>query len=70
VNLSQKKEVCDVGKNHKMVKNYLNIASGIGKELVIKTFEMLWEEGYDAEAICGYIRAVANSHPKWSMIID
>ncbi|MDB3907591.1 N-acetyltransferase [Crocinitomicaceae bacterium] len=44
--------------------------SGVGKELVEKTFEMLTEEKYKAEAICGYIRAVANRHPKWSMIID
>jgi predicted GNAT family acetyltransferase len=43
---------------------------GVGKELVEKTFEMLTEEGYKAEAICSYIRAVAHRHPKWSTIID
>ena len=44
--------------------------SGIGKELVEKTFEMLTQEGYEAEARCSYIRAVAERHPKWSTIID
>ena len=42
---------------------------GVGKELVEKTFEMLTEEGYEAEAMCSYIRAVASRHPKWSAII-
>jgi predicted GNAT family acetyltransferase len=43
---------------------------GVGKELVEKTFEMLTEEGYEAEATCSYIRAVAHRHTKWSTIID
>ncbi|MFT5858164.1 MAG: putative GNAT family acetyltransferase [Flavobacteriaceae bacterium] len=43
---------------------------GVGKELVEKTFEMLTEEGYEAEAMCSYIRAVAERHEKWSTIID
>jgi len=42
---------------------------GVGKELVEKTFEMLTEEGYEAEAMCSYIRAVALRHNKWSAII-
>ena len=42
---------------------------GIGKELVEKTFERLTEEGYEAIAICGYIRAIAMRSPKWSEII-
>mgnify|MGYP006108885045 CR=1 FL=1 len=42
---------------------------GVGKELVEKTFEMLTEEGYKAEAICSYIRAIAHRHDKWSTII-
>lgn len=44
--------------------------SGVGRELVEKTFELLTAEGYEAEAICSYIRAVAQRHPKWSMVID
>lgn len=44
--------------------------SGVGKELVEKTFEKLTEEGYEAEAMCSYIRVVAQRHPKWSAIID
>lgn len=43
---------------------------GIGKELVEKTFEKLTEEGYQAIAICSYIRAVANRSEKWSKIIE
>lgn len=42
---------------------------GIGKELVEKTFEQLTEEGYEAIAICGYIRAVARRSEKWSKVI-
>lgn len=42
---------------------------GIGKELVEKTFEQLTAEGYQAVAICGYIRAIARRSPKWSEII-
>lgn len=42
---------------------------GIGKELVIQTFEKLTEEGYEATAICSYIRAVATRDPKWNKII-
>mgnify|MGYP001100888484 CR=1 FL=1 len=43
---------------------------GVGKELVEKTFEKLTEEGYEAIAICGYIRAIAMRSPKWGEIID
>ena len=43
---------------------------GVGKELVEKTFEMLTEEGYEAEAMCSYIRRVAQRDHKWSTIID
>ena len=43
---------------------------GVGKDLVLKTFEKLTEEGYTATAICSYIRAVAKRHPKWSSIIN
>lgn len=42
---------------------------GVGKELVEKTFEKLTEEGYEAVAICGYIRVTAQRSPKWSKII-
>lgn len=39
---------------------------GIGKELVIKTFEKIEEDGYTATAYCSYIRAVATRDPYWS----
>ena len=42
---------------------------GVGKELVEKTFEKLTEEGFEAIAICGYIRVTAQRSPKWSEII-
>ncbi|NYJ28081.1 N-acetyltransferase [Allomuricauda sp. ARW1Y1] len=43
---------------------------GIGKELVLKTFEKLTEEGYKAVAICTYIKAIKNRDPKWKEIIE
>lgn len=43
---------------------------GIGKELVLKTFEKLTEEGHKAVAVCSYIKAVKNRHPKWKSIIE
>ncbi len=43
--------------------------TGVGHELVEKTFEMLTNEGFEAEAICSYIRVVAQRHTKWSEII-
>lgn len=42
---------------------------GIGKVLVEKTFEKLTEEGYQAVAVCGYIKSVANSSKKWNSVI-
>lgn len=42
---------------------------GIGKELVLKTFEQLTEEGYKAVAVCSYVRAVARRSEKWNSII-
>ena len=42
---------------------------GIGKVLVEKTFEKLTAEGYQAVAVCGFIRAVASRHKKWGKII-
>ncbi|QDH78573.1 N-acetyltransferase [Echinicola soli] len=42
---------------------------GVGKELVLKTFEKLTEEGYRAKAVCRYVRHVARRDPKWSGII-
>lgn len=44
--------------------------NGIGKELVEKTFEKLTEEGYEAVAVCSYIKALALRSPKWNTIID
>ena len=43
---------------------------GIGKELVLKTFEKLTEEGYKAVAVCSCIKAVKNRDPHWSTIIE
>lgn len=42
---------------------------GIGKVLVEKTFEKLTEEGYQAVAVCGYIKSVARNSEKWNAII-
>lgn len=42
---------------------------GIGKQLVEKTFEKLTEEGYEAVAVCGYVKAVATRSEKWNIII-
>ena len=42
---------------------------GIGKVLVEKTFEKLTNEGYEAIAICSYIKAVAKRSEKWRNII-
>jgi predicted GNAT family acetyltransferase len=42
---------------------------GIGKELVLKTFQKLTDEGYKATAVCSYIKAVANRDSKWRNII-
>ena len=43
---------------------------GIGKELVLKTFKKLTEEGHKAVAVCSYIKAVKNRDPKWKDIIE
>lgn len=42
---------------------------GLGKELVLKTFKKLTEEGYEAKAICPYIEHIAMQDKKWSTII-
>ena len=43
---------------------------GIGKELVLKTFEKLTEEGNKAVAVCSYIVAIKNRDSYWSTIIE
>nr|WP_321236109.1 N-acetyltransferase [uncultured Psychroserpens sp.] len=43
---------------------------GFGKVLVDKTFEKLTEEGYQAVAICSYIKAVKNRSEKWNTLIQ
>lgn len=43
---------------------------GIGKELVEKTFEKLTEEGFEAVAVCGYVKSIARQSDKWNAIID
>lgn len=43
---------------------------GIGKELVLKTFKKLTEEGYKAVAVCSFIRAVRERHPVWKEVVD
>lgn len=42
---------------------------GIGKELVEKTFEKLTEEGFEAVAVCGYVKSIARQSDKWNAII-
>jgi len=42
---------------------------GIGKVLVEKTFAKLTEEGYEAVAICSYVKAVAKRSDVWNKII-
>lgn len=42
---------------------------GIGKILVEKTFEKLTEEGFEAVAVCGYIKSVARNSDTWNAII-
>lgn len=42
---------------------------GIGKILVEKTFEKLTQEGYDAVAVCGYIKSVARDSDTWRSVI-
>ncbi|WP_262713416.1 GNAT family N-acetyltransferase [Gelidibacter salicanalis] len=42
---------------------------GIGKILVEKTFEKLTTEGYQAVAVCGYIKSVAKGSEEWNEII-
>ena len=42
---------------------------GIGKELVLKTFEELTEEGHQAVAVCSYIKAIRNRNSNWKSII-
>lgn len=42
---------------------------GIGKELVLQTFERLTNEGYKAVAVCSYIKSIANKSEKWKSII-
>lgn len=43
---------------------------GIGKELVLKTFEKLTQLGYTAKAHCGYVKAVKDRSEKWAKIIE
>lgn len=43
---------------------------GFGKILVEKTFEKLTEEGYEAVAVCPFIRKVASRSPHWKEIIE
>jgi predicted GNAT family acetyltransferase/glutaredoxin len=43
---------------------------GIGKVVVEKAFEKLTEEGYNAVAVCSYIKVVAMRSEKWSSIIE
>lgn len=43
---------------------------GIGKELVLKTFEKLTEEGYKAVAVCSYVKAVKMRSEAWKNRIE
>ena len=42
---------------------------GVGKELVLKTFEQLTKEGYKAIAVCSYVKAIAKRSKEWNSII-
>lgn len=42
---------------------------GIGRILVEKTFEQLTQEGFQAVAVCSYIKAIAERSEKWKSII-
>lgn len=64
-----------VWKNNKMYLVHSEVpynlrGKGIGKELVLKTFEKLTEEGHKAVAICSYIKAVKNRDDYWKSIIE
>lgn len=59
----------------KMYLNYSEVpfnirGQGIGKVLVEKTFEKLTDEGYEAVAVCGYVKSVARNSEKWNAIIN
>lgn len=61
-------------KNGKMYLVYSEVppklrGQGIGKQLVEKTFEKLTDEGYEAVAVCGYVKSVAANSEKWNKII-
>lgn len=43
---------------------------GIGKVLVDKTFEYLREHNLKAQAVCSYIRVVAQRDPQWQGIVS
>lgn len=43
---------------------------GIGKKLVLLTFEKLTEEGYKAIAVCSYIKLIAQRSDVWRNIIS
>lgn len=43
---------------------------GIGKKLVLGTFQKLTEEGYKAVAVCSYIKTVAQRSSEWKHIIS
>ena len=55
--------------NHSEVPNELK-GKGIGKELVLKTFEQIEKEGLTATATCSYIRAVAQRSAYWKNKIN
>ncbi|MBT8313509.1 MAG: N-acetyltransferase [Maribacter sp.] len=42
---------------------------GIGKVLVEKSFEQLTKEGFQAVAVCTFIKAIAKRSEKWQSII-
>ncbi|MCP4975212.1 MAG: N-acetyltransferase [Maribacter sp.] len=42
---------------------------GIGKVLVEKSFEKLTKEGFQAVAVCTFIKAIAKRSEKWQSII-
>ncbi|ANW95730.1 acetyltransferase [Wenyingzhuangia fucanilytica] len=62
-------------KNNKMYLTHSEVpenlrGQGIGKILVEKTFEKLTQEGYQAVAVCGYVKIVVQRSEKWKQIIS
>ncbi|MCB0382562.1 MAG: N-acetyltransferase [Psychroserpens sp.] len=54
---------------HSEVPTHLR-GQGIGKELVLKTFDAIRKEGFTATAHCSYIKAVRQRNPLYADVIQ